>query len=254
MPQRRDVLGAVGAGAVLLPGLAAAGGQSANDSDGDDSDGGGGGAPSGGVPARQHLALLTGQREVPPVQTGATGTASFAIDPRGTVHYSIVVSGIQNVTMAHIHRGAPGENGPVVQWLHPGSEPGQEPQRIAGRFDGVLHHGTFSANDFVGPLQGQDLGALVEAVRANQAYVNVHTTQHPDGEIRGQIRPFATYVDEDVPAVDPGPDGGQPDNRDDDVDDDVDDDTDDDVDDDDGDDTGGPAGGAPGNGSGGPGY
>jgi hypothetical protein len=29
---------------------------------------------------------------------------------------------------------------------------------------------------------------LIEEIKAGNTYVNVHTTQHPGGEIRGQIR------------------------------------------------------------------
>jgi hypothetical protein len=40
----------------------------------------------------------------------------------------------------------------------------------------------------VGPLAGQSLDALLAAMRDGDTYVNVHTTQFPGGEIRGQIR------------------------------------------------------------------
>lgn len=193
MPHRRDVLAAVGASTLLATGVTTAQEQPADGeaTPADESDG----EAEPAVPAGQHLAVLTSDQEVPAVESPATGTASFAIDPRGNVHYSLAVSNVQNPTQAHIHQGAPGENGPPVVWLHPGSEPAQEPRRIAGRFDGVLHHGTFSENDFVGPLAGQGIQALVDAVGATEAYVNVHTEQHPGGEIRGQITPFQDVAD-----------------------------------------------------------
>lgn len=180
MPHRRDVLAALGAGTLLAAGVAS--GQ----------DGGEDG--TNGAPTGQWLAVLSGGQEVPPVETDATGTASVVVDQRGNAHYSLVVAGIEDVTMAHIHQGATGENGPVAQWLHPGSEPDQEPQRLVGRFDGVLQEGTFSANDFVGPLSGEDIATLVEWGDQGEAYVNVHTESNPDGEIRGQLRPVAEYV------------------------------------------------------------
>jgi hypothetical protein len=34
-----------------------------------------------------------------------------------------------------------------------------------------------------------DLEDLLEAMRSGNTYVNVHTSQYPGGEIRGQIRP-----------------------------------------------------------------
>lgn len=207
MPHRREILAAVGAGTVLsTAGFAAV--QAQQDEEGD------GQAEDGTAAETQHyLAVLTGDQQVPPVETEAHGTASFAVDPQGIVHYALVVSNLENPTMAHIHQAPAGENGPVVQWLHPGSEPGSQPQQIAGRVDGVLQHGAFSANDFVGPLaeeaagdgdagdaaadegtdgeqEGPTIEALLELLRNEEAYVNVHTEQNPDGEIRGQIHPF----------------------------------------------------------------
>jgi hypothetical protein len=86
--------------------------------------------------------------------------------------------------MAHIHLAPAGENGPVVAWLYPSGPP---PVLIEGRFSGVLAEGTITANSLIGLLAGQDLSALIEEFEKGNAYVNVHTTQHPAGEVRGQI-------------------------------------------------------------------
>lgn len=191
MPHRRDVIAAIGAGTVLATGIGAAQEDEDEAEEGETAD-----------PTGQHLAVLTGDREVPPVETDATGTTSVVVDRHGNVHYSLAVAGIENVTMAHVHQGAAGENGPVVQWLHPGSEPGQEPQLLAGEFTGVLHHGEFSPNDFVGPLEDESLETFLDVVADGEAYVNVHTEEHPDGAIRGQLHPI-----EDVIAALPAPEG-----------------------------------------------
>jgi outer membrane receptor for monomeric catechols len=58
---------------------------------------------------------------------------------------------------------------------------------IPGRFNGVLAEGTITADNLVGTLAGQSLGVLIEMIKAGNAYVNVHTSQFPPGEIRGQI-------------------------------------------------------------------
>jgi hypothetical protein len=41
--------------------------------------------------------------------------------------------------------------------------------------------------NLVGPLQGKQLSDLIALLQNGQAYVNVHTEQNPNGEIRGTI-------------------------------------------------------------------
>ena len=145
-------------------------------------------APSLAEPARPHHfgASLSGDQEVPSVDTRARGHATFLLAPDGdTLHYRLVVGNLADVVQAHIHLAPAGQNGAVVAWLYPEGPP---PQLIPGRSAGVLATGSITADDLVGPLAGMDLDALVEAIEAGGAYVNVHTAAHPAGEIRGQIR------------------------------------------------------------------
>lgn len=131
---------------------------------------------------------LSGGEEVAlnPVVTRAQGQAIFQLSKDGTtLSYKLIVSNIQNVTMAHIHLAPAGVNGPVVAWLYPDGPPAQ---LIPGRINGVLAEGTITAANLVGPLAGASLDDLIEAMRAGGTYVNVHTSQYPAGEVRGQIR------------------------------------------------------------------
>ncbi len=47
--------------------------------------------------------------------------------------------------------------------------------------------GTITRENLVGPLQGHSLRTLIRQMRSGNAYVNVHTRQNPNGEMRGQI-------------------------------------------------------------------
>jgi hypothetical protein len=137
------------------------------------------------VDADQFRTHARGREEVPPVDTRAQGQAVFRLSDDGEeLAYKLIVANIENVLMAHIHQAPRGVNGPVVVWLYPPAPP---PQLIEGRTQGVLAEGVLTADDLVGPLEGENLSALVDVLRAGNGYVNVHTTQNPAGEVRGQI-------------------------------------------------------------------
>ncbi len=131
---------------------------------------------------RAHLA---GRNEVPALETRTQGEAVFHLSPDGTrLTYRLILANIHNVLMAHIHMAGPHANGPIVVWLYPSTPPAKE---IPGRFSGVLATGTITAADFTGPLATMPMDSLVAAMRAGDTYVQVHTTAHPAGEVRGQI-------------------------------------------------------------------
>jgi CHRD domain len=141
---------------------------------------------------------LAGRNENPARATSAQGQALFALSDDGSsVHYKLIASNIENAFMAHIHMGPRTENGPIVVWLYPSTAPVPGPFG-AGRHDGVLAEGTFTAANLVGPLSGHPLSDLIAAVQSGNAYVNVHTNDgvdgintgagdFPGGEIRGQL-------------------------------------------------------------------
>jgi CHRD domain len=148
-------------------------------------------ADAGDTNSRTHLRA---RDEVPPNESLAQGQAIFHLSPDGTqLDYKLIAANIDNVVFAHIHLAPAGVNGPIVAFLYGPAAAG------GGRFSGVLAQGTITADDLIGPLAGQDLTALVDAIRAGNTYVNVHTDDGvapagtgpgdlPAGEIRGQIR------------------------------------------------------------------
>ena len=124
----------------------------------------------------------------------AQGQAIFQLDPGGTeLSYKVIASNIENVVGAHIHLAAAGARGPLVALMMTPVPPG------GGRTDGVLAEGTLTAARLFGPLAGQRLSALIEAIEAGNAYVDIPTNDgvapanmgpgdYPGGELRGQIR------------------------------------------------------------------
>ena len=52
---------------------------------------------------------------------------------------------------------------------------------------GLLSEGNITTTNLEGPLTGKQLSYLLSSMHSMGVYVNIHTTQYPDGEIRGQI-------------------------------------------------------------------
>lgn len=108
---------------------------------------------------------LSGDMEVPPVTTMAAGDGAITIKPDMSVSGKITTSGLAG-TMAHIHIGKAGSNGPVVITLSKNGD-----------------------NGWMVP-EGSKLGeAEYKAYKAGELYVNVHSAEHKPGEIRGQLVP-----------------------------------------------------------------
>ena len=120
---------------------------------------------------------LSGAAERPtPVATEGEGEAKFESDGE-TVAFELKWKELTSPAVAaHIHCGGPEEAGPVGVTL------------FAGEMDteGEVT-GTFTAPDPGNACGWEDLADVLEAMAAGDTYVNVHSLQHPGGEIRGQI-------------------------------------------------------------------
>jgi hypothetical protein len=108
---------------------------------------------------------LSGANEVPPVSTSASGTGTITVAADGSVSGSVKTTGVKG-TMAHIHRGAAGTNGPVLIPLTAGP-------------DGEWK---------VPPGAKLDADGM-KAYQAGELYVNVHSDANKGGEIRAQLKP-----------------------------------------------------------------
>jgi CHRD domain len=107
---------------------------------------------------------LSGGEEVPPLNVPGSGSGTFRVAEDGTITGSVTTKDVEG-TMAHIHRGAKGTNGPVIVPLEKKGETYSVP---AGR-----------------KLTADQLKDL----KAGNLYVNVHTNRNKGGEVRGQLSP-----------------------------------------------------------------
>lgn len=129
---------------------------------------------------RNFLARLEGSEEVPPVETEASGKTLFRLKDKKGLRFRLTVFDIRDATAAHIHLGERGENGPIVAFLYGPVDEGVTVEK-------AVVNGKIRKKDLVGPLEGESLKTLIREMEKGNTYVNVHTIQNPEGEIRGQI-------------------------------------------------------------------
>ncbi|HZS67693.1 MAG TPA: CHRD domain-containing protein [Burkholderiales bacterium] len=107
---------------------------------------------------------LAPTEEVPPAKSEGKGTGSFRVAEDGTITGSVTTEGVKG-TMAHIHQGAKGHNGPVIVPL------------------------TKNGDSYSVP-EGKKLTAdQIKALKEGNLYVNVHSDRYKGGEVRAQLQP-----------------------------------------------------------------
>ena len=107
---------------------------------------------------------LTGTEEVPPLNVTGSGGGTIRVAADGALSGSVNTTGVQG-TMAHIHQGAKGQNGPIIIPL------------------------TKNGDTYTVPAGAKLNDAQMQAFKAGQLYVNVHTARNKGGEVRGQLQP-----------------------------------------------------------------
>jgi hypothetical protein len=120
--------------------------------------------------------VLTGEKEVPPVKTTASGLSDISVrsgkcpSAGSSSDCTLLVGTVQTTgvvgTAAHVHQGAVDQNGPVIVALD-----------------------KTSSDVWSVPVGTTLTDAQYEAYRAGQLYVNVHSDANRNGEIRAQIKP-----------------------------------------------------------------
>ena len=110
-------------------------------------------------------ASLSGFNEIPPTQSVASGMATMRmVADDGLLEVNFSAANLAgDMTGAHIHIGKVGQNGGVSLNLNASSSTFSSSYDISGNAD------------------------IVSALRGGGAYVNVHSSAYPAGEIRGQV-------------------------------------------------------------------
>lgn len=127
----------------------------------------------------KYFTPLTGMEEVPPVNTNSTGIALFDL-LNNHINFKVNVTMLENIKSAHIHLGEFGQNGEILVSILNSSSP-------INIHNGTLVKGQLTATDLVGSLKGKTINDLVKLFNNTKTYLNIHTKQYPNGEIRGQI-------------------------------------------------------------------
>ncbi len=107
---------------------------------------------------------LSGDQEVPPVKTEGKGSGTITVADDGAVSGSVTTTGVKG-TMAHIHQGAAGSNGPVIVPF-------------------VKDGDTYKA-----PPGAKLTPDQLKEFKAGNTYFNVHSDANKGGEVRGQLKP-----------------------------------------------------------------
>ena len=148
------------------------------------------GEPPNTVMFRAHL---SGYQETPAVSSTGVGSFTARLVEPGKLHYVFRYKDLEGGAslFAHVHFGQRSVSGGVSFFLCGGSTKPTPCPNVSGTVEGDV-----TQADIVGPnAQGIEptppsttsFAEILRAMRAGDAYANIHTTRWGGGEIRGQI-------------------------------------------------------------------
>jgi len=130
-----------------------------------------------------HVALA-GENEVPPVTSNTSGEAILHVDSDlSEIRFKLDIRDGDKVLGAagsHLHCAPAGSNGPVVAFVAGSLPPGYD-----GR---VQLRATLTDDSIINPACGANIAELVDSMLDGNVYLNVHSTDHPGGVVRGQVQ------------------------------------------------------------------
>jgi hypothetical protein len=151
--------------------------------------------------AQNIRADLIGFEETPAVSTQASGQFRGKINKDSSISYTLSYKGLEApVTQSHIHFGQVGVAGGITVFLcqtatNPDPTGGAPTCPQEGSVNGTVTAANLTNSAAAQGIAGSNTGGtaeefaeLIRAIREEVAYVNVHSTKFPSGEIRGQFR------------------------------------------------------------------
>jgi len=133
------------------------------------------------------VATLNGKNMAPPVDTPATGTAKFHLNPNGTMSYEVDVNNINDVVGVPIKLKDGTELAELLNLYQTVNQ--KSFTQSLGTTNGQLTNGVLTGAKLDGPLFGKNVTDLISFIKNGSAYVTIRTTPNQQGEIRGQILP-----------------------------------------------------------------
>jgi hypothetical protein len=132
------------------------------------------------------ITSLSGKDLSPSVNTAATGTAKFNVQPDGNMAYQINGYKLNGVIGAHISL----KNGTdLAQVFNSYIEVNGKSEIPTGQVNGQLSNGVITSADLSGPLKGKAVSDLTNLMKNDSVYVVVRTSAHENGEIQGVVSP-----------------------------------------------------------------
>jgi len=128
---------------------------------------------------------LSGGNEVPPIAIDTSGAAILHVDHNlSEIRVKLTVrdgDAVLGAAGSHFHCAPAGQNGPVVAFVAGSFPPG---------YDGDFEiRATLTDASIINTTTecGGTIAELVDAMLDGNVYLNVHSTDHPGGVVRGQV-------------------------------------------------------------------
>jgi hypothetical protein len=128
------------------------------------------------------IANLSGKNLLPPVNTNASGQATFNLTNQGSkMAYIIKAHGLDKVTSASLEYTLGGRARDIIL-LYDGAKSG-----TTGKINGMFVNGIFGSSGFLSDFKGKQLSDLTKAMTDGNVFLRVRTISLPLGQIGGKV-------------------------------------------------------------------